>query len=376
MFLVVAGAAALLHAYVFYPLSLLLLRRPVAGPTAEEPDAGPLSITLLVSAYNEERTIRRKLENVLALDYPRGRLRTIVVSDGSTDRTEAIAAEYAARGIELQALRGRQGKVACLNQVLPSVTSDLVVMSDANSMYEPQSLKRLARHFGSPRVGCVCGELLYENPGRLASGEGERAYWGYERWVKRLEGESGALLGANGAIYAYRRPLFRPVDPRMFCDDAIPIRIRIAGYLVLYEPGARCVEEAVKETTELRRRRRHASFGMRTMTAMIREALQAGQPLVAYQALSHRVLRWFGGLWLLAILLGTPWLPDPFRMVAAWGQAILYGAALAGLLLDRLGVRVTILYYPYYALALTAAGMAGLYSLVTNVDRPWWEPRQ
>jgi len=112
------------------------------------------------------------------------------------------------------------------------------------------------------------------------------------------------------------------------------------------------------------------------MTAMIGEALRAGRPLVAYQALSHRVLRWFGGLWLIAILLGTPWLPDPFRMVAAWGQAILYGGALLGFLLDRAGLRVTILYYPWYALALTAAGMAGLYRLVTNLDRPFWEPRQ
>jgi cellulose synthase/poly-beta-1,6-N-acetylglucosamine synthase-like glycosyltransferase len=370
------GVAALLQAYVVYPLSLLVRRRLSAGAADQtEPAAWP-TITLLISAYNEEDILRRKLENVARLDYPRDRLRTIVVSDGSTDGTDAIARAFASAGIELAAFSGRRGKVACLDLVVPELTSDLVVMSDANSLYEPASLKRLARRFGNPEVGCVCGELLYENPGRLASGEGERAYWGYERRVKRLEGDRGILLGANGAIYAYRRILFQPVDPRMFCDDVIPIRIRIAGYRVLYEPSARCVEEAVGEETELRRRRRHASFGMRSMLAMVRESLQGGRPLVAYQAISHRILRWFGTIWLLLILAGTPWLPVPFRDVAAWGQGLLYGAALLGYLLDRLGIRVTILYLPYYALALTAAGMAGLTNLVLDTDRPFWEPRQ
>lgn len=370
------GFVALLHAYLLYPCSLLLRRpRPVAPESARDPDVWP-TLTLLISAYNEERTLRSKLENVATLDYPRDRLRILVVSDGSTDGTDAIARAFADRGIELVAVPGRHGKVACLNLVLPDVSSDLVVMSDANSMYEPPSLKRLARHFGDEQVGCVCGELQYRNPGRLASGEGERAYWGYERWVKRVEGARGILLGANGAIYAYRRSLFQPVDPRMFCDDAIPIRIRIAGDRVLYEPTARCSEEAVGEEAELRRRRRHASFGMRTMAAMVRESIRAGRWLVAYQALSHRILRWFGSLWLLLILVGTPWIPAPFRMVAAWGQGLFYLAAALGFVLDRMGLRVTILYLPYYALALTGAGLAGLYNLVRDTDRPFWEPRQ
>lgn len=370
------GLLALLHAYFLYPISLLLRRpRPVAPGTERDPDVWP-SLTLLISAYNEERTLRSKLENVATLDYPHDRLRVLVVSDGSTDGTDAIARAFADRGIGLVTVPGRHGKVACLNLVLPDVRSDLVVMSDANSMYESASLKRLARHFLDEKTGCVCGELQYRNPGRLASGEGERAYWGYERWVKRVEGARGILLGANGAIYAYRRALFQPVDPRMFCDDAIPIRIRIAGYQVLYEPAARCSEEAVGEQAEVRRRRRHASFGMRTMFAMVREAARSGRWLVAYQAVSHRILRWFGSLWLLFILIGTPWIPAPFRMVAAWGQGLFYGAAGLGFALDRMGLRVTILYLPYYALALTGAGLAGLFNLVRDTDRPFWEPRQ
>src|SRR5207249_6023044 len=120
---------------------------------------------------------------------------------------------------ELRALGGRRGKVACLNQVIPTLDSDLVVMSDANSMYDADSIRKLVRHFADDRVGCVCGRLAYLNPRRLAAGEGERLYWGYEGAIKLLESSLGSLLGANGAIYAYRRDLFRPVDPLMFCDD-------------------------------------------------------------------------------------------------------------------------------------------------------------
>ena len=373
------GLGALLHAYLIYPLSMqaVALLRPRRRPATAPADAREWpSITLVISAYNEERVLREKLENVAALDYPAGRLQAIVVSDGSTDETEAIARAFAPQGVALRAFTGRQGKVACLNRVLPDVRSDLVVMSDANSLYEPGSLRRLAEHFADARIGCVCGELRYRNTRELSSGEGERAYWEYERWVKRVEGASGSLLGANGAIYAFRSPLFRQVDPLMFCDDVIPVRIRIGGADVIYEPGALCLEEAVDERTERRRRRRHASFGLRSMLALCREAASSGRPLVVYQCVSHRILRWFGGLWLLLILVGTSGLPAPYFQAAASAQGVLYGAAAVGWVLDRLGRRVTILYLPFYALAITAAGILGLVHYFRGTDRPWWEPRQ
>jgi len=371
------GAALLLvHAYVIYPLSLLALR-PFLGRRSRHRTGDELpTVTLLISAYNEERVIRDKIENTLALDYPRAGLRVVVVSDGSTDATEAIAKQFADQGVELRAFSGRRGKVACLNEVVPGVSSDLVVMSDANSMYRPDSLRHLVRHFADPRVGCVCGELLYENPRRLASGEGERLYWGYERAVKRLESALGSLLGANGAIYAFRAPLFRPVDPLMFCDDVIPIRIRLAGLPTLYEPRARCIEEAVPVGAEARRRRRHASFGLRSMLRMSREALSQGQLLVLYQCVSHRMLRWLGGPCLIALLLSTPFLAPSWRTLALATQGLFYGVALLGFLLDRIGWRVNMVYLPYYFLVITWAGLGGLLAFFSGSDRPHWEPRK
>jgi len=366
----------LFHAYVGYPLSLFVLglfRRRKARAQAE---GVPPTVTLVISAYNEDRWIRAKIENSLGLDYPRDRLRIVVVSDGSTDDTEPIVREYAGRGVELRTYPGRRGKVACLNETIGSLTSDIVVMSDANSIYDPAAIRLLVRHFGDAAIGCVCGRLTYINPGRQAAGEGEKVYWGYEGEIKRLESRLGSLLGANGSLYAYRRRLFHPVDPLMFCDDVIPIRISIAGYQVTYDPDAFCSEETSNEGAEIRRRRRHASFGMRSMTRMIHEAARAGRWLVVYQAFSHRILRWMGGPALIVAAVATPFLPTGIRTPAAMIQAGFYLLAILGGLLRWVGVRQGPLYLAYYSVVIHLAGLTGLVRLVMRRDTPFWEPRQ
>lgn len=374
--LCLAGLLILTHASAGYPLSLMVmgLFRPRRSPPPE--DRRTPTVALVISAHNEERVLGMKLENSLEVDYPSDRLRIVVVSDGSTDATETIARRYAARGVVLKAFPERRGKVACLNDVIPGLDTEIVVMSDANSLYRPDAIRMLTRHFEDPEVGCVCGELLYVNPRALPAGEGERMYWNYERAIKRMESAVGALLGANGAIYAYRRILFRPVDPLMFCDDLIPIRIRLQGYLALYDPRAVCTEEAAAEGTEFRRRRRHASFGLRSMLRLAREAVGTWNGLVLYQCLSHRVLRWLGGPALGMIAVSSPFLPSPWRMLAFWAQGVFYGAALLGFVADRAGLRWRILYLPYYFMVLTVAGLAGLVSFLARSDKPYWDSRR
>ena len=370
------AALVLLQAYAGYPLSLMLLSLVRGRRDRHATGTATPSVTIVISAYNEERWIGAKLENSLALDYPRDRLRIVVASDGSTDATEAIAASYGGRGVELLRFPGRRGKVACLNDVLGTLTSDLVVMSDANSLYEPDAIRRLVRHFQDPAVGCVCGRLSYANPERDAAGEGEKVYWGYEGWIKRLESRLGSLLGANGSIYAYRTALFRPVHPLTFCDDVIPIRIAIGGSLVLYDPEAACTEETVGEAVEMRRRRRHASFGMRSMAQVLTEAIRAGRWLVVYQGLSHRVLRWMGGPALVALAAATAYLPPGPRRPIALLQLGFYVLGAVGGLTGSLGRRFKPAYLAYYTIVIHLAGMAGLVQLVLGRDAASWEPRR
>jgi len=370
------AAAVLFQSYAGYPLSLWLLRLVLGDRSKHSRDGALPTVSLVISAYNEEKIIRRKIENSLGLDYPGDRLTIHVVSDGSTDATETIAREFRSEGVILHALQGRQGKVACLNQVIPGLDTDLVVMSDANSMYEPESVRRLVRHFADRRVGCVCGRLLYVNPRGTPSGRGERVYWAYEGVVKGLESSLGSLLGANGAIYAYRRNLFKPVDPLMFCDDVIPVRIAIQGYLAIYDPEARCTEETAGEDVERRRRARHASFGLRSMLSLMAQGLGRGRVLIAYQCLSHRILRWVGCPALVALLLSAPFLPGPWSLFALAAQGAFYGIAILGFLASRFGRGGAPLYLPYYFTVINIAGFRGLARYVLGTDTPYWEPRK
>jgi len=370
------ATSVILQAYAGYPLSLLLLRFIMGDRSRHGSGEDLPSVTLVISAYNEERVIRRKIENSLNLDYPKEQLEILVVSDGSTDGTEAIVGEFKPRKVGLRACQGRQGKVSCLNRVMPDVRSELVVMSDANSMYEPGSLRRLVRHFADPRVGCVCGRLSFVNPHGVPAGKAERAYWTFEGTIKRLESSLGSLLGANGAIYAYRRNLFKPVDPLMFCDDVIPVRIAIEGYLTIYDAEARCTEEASEERVERRRRARHASFGLRSMISLLGQSLRRGRILLAYQCLSHRILRWAGGPAIAAILLSSLFLPGPWRSLVLIGQGIFYGIALVGFLTSRKGVGLVPLYLAYYFLVINFAGLSGLKAFVLGTDTPCWTPRR
>lgn len=371
-----SAVAVLLHAYLGYPLSLLFLRAVVGRRSRHRSEPITPLVTLIVSAHNEEAMLPEKLRNSLELDYPRDRLRVLVVSDASTDRTEAIARQFASEGVDLAAFRERQGKASCLNRVLPTLREGIVVLSDANSMYDRGSLKALVRHFADARVGCVCGELRYVNPHALAAGEVERLYWDYERAIKRLESDLGALLGANGAIYAFRAGPFAPVDPFAGEDDLIPIRIALSGALVLYDPEARCTEESMEEAVEIRRRRRHAFYGLHTVVWTIAGALRSFRPLVLYECFSHRLLRWLGGPALLAALCSTPWLPAGLQGPAAVGQALFYGAAALGWLGSRLGFPTGPCYRVYYFLVINLAGMQGSWTFLTRSGSPVWEPRR
>lgn len=371
-----SAVGLLVHAYAGYPVSLLVLRLFLGHRSRHRAEPITPLVTLVVSAHNEEAVLEDKLRNSLALDYPRDRLRILVVSDASTDRTEAVARAFAGSGVDLVAFRERQGKASCLNRVLPGLKDGIVVLSDANSMYDPGSLKALVRHFADPRVGCVCGELRYVNPQGLAAGEVERLYWDYERAIKRLESDLGCLLGANGAIYAFRAGPFSPVDPFAGEDDLIPIRIALSGALVLYDPAARCTEESMTEAVEIRRRRRHAFYGLHTAVRAIGGAVRAARPLVLYECVSHRLLRWLGGPALLAVLCSTPWLAEGPRTAAVAAQALFYGMAVVGWLGSRLRLPTGPCYRVYYFVVINLAGMHGLWTFLTRSGSPVWEPRR
>jgi len=367
------AVAGLGYIYAGYPLALAALSR-LRRRRFEAGEAAP-TVTLVIAAHNEEAIIRQKLENSLALDYPRDKLTIAVASDASTDATNDIVRAFADRGVALFDIAERGGKIAALNRVVPQLDSEIVIMSDANGMYDPAAIRRLVRWFADPRVGCVCGELRYGNPGDTAAGRGEGAYWRYEVAIKKMESAMGALLGANGGIFAYRRALRQPVPEVMANDFVTPVLIALQGYAVVYEKEAICWEQASYAVgDEFRRHSRFAARGLIAGFWLLGKALRRGHALMAFELVSHRLLRWTSGLLLLLALTANLFAREGLFGWLLAAQLACYAAAGLGWLAVRFGRPVKALVFPYYFCMLNLAGLNGLWKLATGRVRAHWSP--
>jgi cellulose synthase/poly-beta-1,6-N-acetylglucosamine synthase-like glycosyltransferase len=311
----VLGAA---WTYALFPLCLWLRARIAPRPWRSA-DAGPRT-SLLICAYNESASIAARLENALALEHPAERLEIIVASDGSSDQTEAIVRRFAPRGVRLLALP-RRGKIPALNAAAAAATGEILVFSDANSIYEPGALRELLRPFADPSVGAVAGDQRYLRAGTRSDGaEGERAYWDLDRMLKRWQSAAGSATSATGAIHAVRRELFRPVPPGVTDDFWVSINAVAQGRRLVFAEGAVAWEPATPASgSEFRRKVRVMTRGLRGVWLM-RELLDPFRHgFFSLQLLSHKVLRRLAVIPLGAILLATPFL---------WNAGAIYRAAL------------------------------------------------
>jgi len=352
------SATILLYVYVGYPALIWVLAR-VFGREPGEAVMTPW-VTLLIPAYNEEAHIEAKLENALELDYPKGRLDIVVASDGSTDRTDEIARGFADRGVTLIRMPENAGKAAMLSSVIPRLSGEIVVLSDASGLLEREALSLLMRKFSDPKVGCVSG--LYRVAGRMDLRDaGEGLYWKYETFIKRQESRLHSILGAHGALYAIRGELFPRLESWEVNDDyLIPMRIVHRGFRAVYEPRAVCWErETVSVQGEYARRRRIAVGNCQQM-AEIAGLLHPARWWVLFEFLSHKVLRTLAPLFMLALLPASLWLEEPWNLIVFGAQAAFYAAALAGYGLQRFGVSVKLLSAPMYFCLGNLAMLAGV----------------
>ena len=290
--LVWVGAGLVLYVYLGYPLLLSILERAFRRPIRKA-EITP-TVTLVISAFDEARCIGEKLENTLALDYPKDRLEVLVVSDASTDETDHIVAGFFDRGITLLRMPERRGKTAGLNAALRLVRGEIVVFSDANIRYAKDAIRHLVRAFADPTVGCVTGDSRYsDGRGGSAAHAQEDTYWGYERLIRRLESGLGSTVGGDGAIFAIRGALYTPLAPEAINDLVTPLQIVARGYRAVFEPHAVGVEPSTGDFwREFRRKRRIVNrswHGVMSVPAVL-DPRRVG--LFAWQVWSHKVLRW------------------------------------------------------------------------------------
>jgi cellulose synthase/poly-beta-1,6-N-acetylglucosamine synthase-like glycosyltransferase len=325
-------------------------------------------VTVIVAAHDEEDVIERRLDNLLALDYPRDRFEVVVASDGSTDRTDAIVEEYAAREprIRLRALP-RGGKLAALNVTAPEATTDVVAFSDANSAWAPDALRKLVRNLADDDVAYVCGKLVLE---RADGTNREGAYWRYELWLRASESALGSITGGNGAIYALRREdyIANPYGQ----DLALPVQLAKRGKRAVYEPEAVASE---KPSTDLEDEyRRKVRMFRWAWNDVLRAHMLRGVPArYKFALFSHRILRYASGVLHVVLFAASVVL-----VVARAG--VLYDVALAGQLawlalagLGRLRVRVPGAGIAYYYFLVTWATVAALAGYLRSGVAPHWE---
>lgn len=369
------AAAVLVYQYLGYPLALALValgrhkpKRPLISGVAGLP-----RVSLIISAYNEQEVIERKIRNGLELDYPAGRLEIIVASDGSNDATNQIARSFADRGVVLLEYPNQRGKNLTLNDTMPRAVGDIVVFTDANGMYQRDAVRQLVQWFADPRVGTVCGELIYKNFNQNPIAEGYNRYWELDQMQKRLESAIGCLLGANGSIFAVRKSLLRPV-PNDVCNDMVqPIWVAAAGYDCLYEPRAVSFEAGSRNLgDELKRRARIIGRGIRGIRAVWPDIVRSRRWLVAWELVSRKGLRYLTPLWFALLLIGAGLAPGPNYRVLFVLQLLAYGAIPLGFLLPEGKLRRLVSPAAYFGIGNLAA-ILGWWKVLAGSELGRWQ---
>jgi poly-beta-1,6-N-acetyl-D-glucosamine synthase len=360
------------YIYVGYPILLKFISKIYKKPIESDTSFTP-NVTLFIAAYNEEKVIGEKLDNAIHLNYPKGKFEVIVVSDDSSDRTNEIVESYANKysNVRLNVVKGRQGKTAALNKSVELANGEVLVFSDANSMYEKDALLHLVQHFCDDSVGGVCGELLLLNSTNSSIGESEGAYWKYEKLLKQLETKTGTSIVANGSIYAIRKLLFKPMNPNVGDDMQNPLIIIHQGKRFVYEPNAITKEETSTQSKEEFGRK--VRIVTRSFTGIMHYAYTLN-PFknfdFFYKYLSHKLLRWLVPYYMIIVFfLNLLLIEQPFYMILFVLQVLFYLLAILGL---KLKSKLT--YIPYYFCLVNYAALLGTLRALTGKRQSTWKP--
>ena len=368
------------YIYAGYPVCVFILtlfwRRNVRKAAIEP------RVTVVISAFNEEREIGHTLANKLSQEYPADRLDVLVVSDGSTDRTDAIVKGFTERNpgrVAFLRQEPRQGKTQAINQALAHATAEIVVFADANSIYAPNAIRMLVRNFAEPTVGYVTGNMVYTNPAESAIGEGSGSYMSYENILRALETRLGSVVGVDGGVDAIRRELYAPMRSDQLPDFVLPLCVVEQDRRVVYEPDAMVYEAALSTATEEFRMRVRVS--LRALWALYdkRNLLNPFRyPLFAWQLISHKVLRYMAfmpiaGLFMFNVLaLGQHGFYAGFMVLQGLG----YGLAALGHAFRRSGMGASRLLAPYYFVVLNLACVLAFWKFVSGQKMVLWNPRK
>jgi cellulose synthase/poly-beta-1,6-N-acetylglucosamine synthase-like glycosyltransferase len=378
--------AGIFYVYAGYPLILTLFASFRPRPGAYDPYLP--TVTLLITAYNEQEVIAAKLENSLALDYPSDHLQILVAVDGCDDRTVEIVSSFALRRVELSYDPARRGKMAAINRAMPLVRNEILVFSDANNFYEPSTLRELVKPFSDPMVGAVAGSkrIVQEES---ALGEVDSLYWRYESFIKKQETRLGSCTGVSGEVFAIRQDLFEsPPDSVINDDFFMALNLIRKGFRLIYAPEA-CSREtgSLDERDEIVRRTRIIAGRYQAMGMSIWN-LPYRRPLIVWQIFSHKFLRplvpfaMIGAF--LASFISIIWvhplgsypllyLSPPYHWLIFILQLLFYFLAWLGRRITIKGYLGKLLYLPTFLVNSNYAALLGLLDYLTGKSTTIWK---
>lgn len=350
-----------LYTLIAYPLLMLVLSRVIRYRFIREPITP--SVSLIIAAYNEEKSIAGKLENSLAVDYPGDKLEIIVASDASTDRTDEIVRGFADRGVKLFRLDGNQGKSEVINEAVKHATGEILVFSDATGHWSRASIREMASHYADPRVGGVYGWVAYRY-GSTVSSQGFAVYQRYVMALRRCEAAFGAGFNAPGSIHSVRSSTFVPTPAETFSDMTDPLHTAMQGLRTTFEEKAVSLEESrTRASDEFRARVRIATHAWAFMLYSLRRFPLLRSSMYCFQLASHKFIRWLIGPFMIlifavnAVLLSQHWV---YQVLFA-GQLAYYALVVLGYLARRWGLRVPgisgLVFFTMVNLAYVVAGM-------------------
>lgn len=368
-------AVLVVYTYAGYPLLVWLAARVKNLPVAKR-DFEP-TFSVIIAAYNEEKDIAQKLENTLALDYPSEKLEIIVASDGSTDATDEIVRTFETKGVRLFRQEGRLGKTSAQNTAVTLAKGEIILFSDATTMYRKNVLRVIAPNFADEKIGCAAGKLIYVDPKRTNVGKGAKSYWNYETFLKENESRACSLIGVSGCLYAVRRAAYVPMYPEACSDFLIATKMFEQGLRTVYEPLAVCTEETNdRAQKELRMRVRVIT---QTLTDLWRHRhllnpLRAG--FYAVELFSHKLLRYAIPFFLILIFASNLILSfyTTFYAFVFALQILFYLTACVSFVFEQFNVNIKILALPKYFVLANLASFLAFVQFLRGERYARWEP--
>lgn len=370
------------YTFVGYGLVLFIiikLKRLFKTKTALQLNKIEPFVTVMIAAYNEEEVIEKKIENTLELAYSKEKLQLICITDGSSDSTPDKVKQY--NDVLLLHTDIRAGKMAAIERAIPYVEGEVIIFTDANTFLNKNAVQELVKHYQNEKVGAVAGEKrIFVDATADASSAGEGFYWKYESLLKKWDYELYSNVGAAGELFSIRAKLYAPIETDTIIDDhMIAMRIAERGYIIAYEPDAYALETASANTNEeLKRKIRIAAGGIQSIFRLKKAANPFNYPLLTFQYISHRVLRWTITPFLLILIFILNALilyryNSTIYLFTFIGQVFFYGMSLLGWLFESKNIKIKAFFVPYYFCMMNYAVLAGIVRYFKKNQSAAWE---